>query len=343
MHQLLKRRLATAAIAAAGAAAFLLLSLPIPFLLGPMFLCLISALGGVRLEGMGWLGSAFRTVLGVAAGASITPDVMQAVPEMALSLMVLPVFVICTALASYPLMRRGFGFDPVTSYYGAMPGGLQDLVVFGEEAGANVRVLSLIHATRVLFIVSIAPFILGHVWGVDLLARPGVDAADSPPLQIVLLIAAGLGGWAIAKHLNIFGSSIIGPMVLTAVLSLSGIITQRPPAEMIWACQFVIGIGVGAKYAGVTWAELRQVVVAGIANGAALAAVSAVFILGVIASGLAPSLEAFLAFLPGGQGEMVVLAIIAGADLTYVVLIHIFRVALVVMLAPVLMKRLLKG
>ena len=214
MSGLLKRRLFTACIAAAGVGLFLWFSLPIPFLLGPMFLCLIFALGWARLEGMGVLGSAFRTVLGVAAGASITPDVIGAVPGMTLSLAVLPVFVLCTALVSYPLMRKGFGFDPVTSYYGAMPGGLQDLVVFGEEAGANVRALSLIHATRVLFIVSIAPFILGHVWGVDLLARPGADAADSPPMQIVLLIAAGLGGWAIARRLNIFGASIIGPMVL---------------------------------------------------------------------------------------------------------------------------------
>lgn len=338
-----QRRVTTTAIAAAGVAVFLVLQLPLPFLLGPMSLCLAAALGGARLEGLGVLGSAFRTVLGVAAGAAITPDVVQAVPGMALSLAVLPAFVLCTALVSYPLMRRGFGFDPVTSYYGAMPGGLQDLLVFGEEAGANARALSLIHATRVLFIVSIAPFVLGHVWGVDLLARPGVDAADSPPVQIVLLIAAGLGGWAIARRLNLFGASIIGPMVLTAALSLAGIITQRPPAEMIWACQFALGIGVGAKYAGVTWGELRRVVLAGIANGAALAAVSALFILGVAAAGLAPSLEAFLAFLPGGQGEMVVLAIIAGADLTYVVLIHIFRVALVVMLAPLLMTRLVRG
>ena len=112
MSGLLKRRLFTACIAAAGVGLFLWFRLPIPFLLGPMFLCLIFSLGGAQLEGMGWLGSAFRTVLGVAAGASITPDVMQAVPEMALSLAVLPVFVICTALVSYPLMRRGFGFDP---------------------------------------------------------------------------------------------------------------------------------------------------------------------------------------------------------------------------------------
>ncbi|MBY6140379.1 AbrB family transcriptional regulator [Leisingera daeponensis] len=334
----LRRRLFTACIALLGAGLFLWLRLPLPFLLGPMFLCLAFALGGAAMEGMGRLGTAFRTILGVAAGTSITPEAVAAIPGLALSLLFVPVFVATVALVSFPLMRRGFGFDRMTSYYCAMPGGLQDLVVFGEQAGANVRVLSLVHATRILLIVSAAPFLLDWIWQVDLLARPGRPSAELPPAQIGWMVFAGLAGWGMAHRLGVFGASIIGPMVLAASLSLSGIITGRPPAEMIWACQFFIGMAVGAKYAGVTWGELRRVVFAGSVNGVLLAAVSAVFILSVSASGIAAPLDAFLAFLPGGQGEMVVLAIIGGADLGFVVLHHILRVALVVTCAPLVLR-----
>jgi len=330
----------TAGIATIGVLFFWWFHLPLPFLLGPMFMCLVFALGGAQMLGMGQLGMAFRTILGVAAGASITPDVVSALPEMALSLMMVPVFVGCVALASFPLMRRVFKFDKVTSYYCAMPGGLQDLMVFGEAAGANLRALSLVHATRVLLIVSVTPFLLGTLWQVDLTSLPGSPARETPWQQVAWMIFAGLAGWAIAKRLNILGASIIGPMVLTAGLSMSGILTQRPPAEMIWACQFFIGMAVGSKYVGVTWRELRRVVLAGVANGVLLATLSTVFILVVSGLAIAPALDAFLAFLPGGQGEMVVLAIIAGADLTYVVLHHILRIALVVMLAPTMMSRL---
>lgn len=336
----LRPRLLTAGIAGIGVLLFLWLRLPLPFLLGPMMMCLVFALGGARMLGMGHVGMAFRTILGVAAGSSITPDVMTALPEMVLSLALVPVFVVCVALASFPMMRHVFKIDKVTSYYCAMPGGLQDLMVFGEAAGANLRALSLVHATRVLLIVSVAPFVLDLLWQVDLLARPGSDASDTPLIQLAWMVFAGLAGWGIATRLNILGASIIGPMVLTAGLSLSGVITQRPPAEMIWACQFFIGMAVGSKYVGVTWRELRRVVLAGVANGVLLAMLSAVFILLVSSLAIAPALDAFLAFLPGGQGEMVVLAIIAGADLTYVVLHHILRIALVVMLAPVLLSRL---
>ncbi|MVO16673.1 AbrB family transcriptional regulator [Parasedimentitalea huanghaiensis] len=336
----LKPRLLTAVIALFGVMLFLWANFPLPFLLGPMLMCLLFALGGVKMMGMGQLGMAFRTILGVAAGSSITPDVVSALPKMAGSLMLVPVFVVSVALLSFPLMRHLFKFDKVTSYYCAMPGGLQDLMVFGELAGANLRVLSLVHATRILLIVSVAPFVLNMLWQVDLLARPGSNASDTPLTQLAWMAFAGLAGWGVAARLNILGASIIGPMVLTAGLSLSGIITQRPPAEMIWACQFFIGMAVGAKYVGVTLGELRRVVLAGIANGVLLASVSAVFILAVSGLAIAPALDAFLAYLPGGQGEMVVLAIIAGADLTYVVLHHILRIALVVILAPLLLSRL---
>lgn len=335
---ILKRRLTTAGIAALGVILFLWLRLPLPFLLGPMFLCLAFALGGARMEGMGRLGIAFRTILGVAAGTSITPEAVAKLPELAVSLAIVPLFILSVALLSFPLMRRGFGFDRVTSYFCAMPGGLQDLVVFGELAGANLRALSLVHATRILLIVSAAPFLLGWFWEVDLLARPGRSSAEVAPDQIAWMVFAGLAGWGIAHRLRVFGASIIGPMVLAAGLSLSGVVTGRPPAEMIWACQFFIGLAVGSKYVGVTMAELRRVVLAGSVNGVLLAAVSAVFILTISAAGIAAPLNAFLAFLPGGQGEMVVLAIIAGADLGFVVLHHILRIALVVTCAPLALR-----
>ncbi|MEE2945103.1 MAG: AbrB family transcriptional regulator [Pseudomonadota bacterium] len=331
-------QLKTYGIGATGVLLFILLGLPLPFLMGPLVLCLIAALIGANLQMQKFLNFAFRTILGVAIGASITPDVLATVPRMATSLAIVPVFIVLIGLTSYPLFRKLFKLDPVTSYYGAMPGGLQDLLIFGEAAGGNVRALSLIHATRVLMIIGLAPIVLSAFWDVDLLARPGKAATETPPLQLALFVFAGLGGWWLAAKLKLLGATIIGPMILTTILSLSGIITQRPPAEMIWASQFFIAIGVGAKYVGLTWDEFKRYVFAGIVNGLQLALLSLIFIEVIVFFGVAPGLDAFLAFLPGGQSEMVVLAIIAGGDLTYVVLHHILRIVMIVSFAPVLLR-----
>ncbi|MTI17527.1 AbrB family transcriptional regulator [Rhodobacteraceae bacterium RKSG542] len=331
-------KLFTLGLSVPGVIAFYLLDLPLPFLLGPMFACLLGALAGLPLAGMGQVGTAFRTILGVAAGSALGPSVVARLPDLAASLAFVPLFVAVVFCLAYPLLRRGFGFDPITSYYSAMPGGLQDQAVYGEEAGADMRTLSLIHATRVLFIVSIAPFFMQHYWQVDLTQQPGASSADVPLEQILILIASGLIGWKIAAYFKVFGSSILGPLVLTAILTLSGIITIRPPAEMIWAAQLFIGLSVGAKYTGITFNELRHFVLAGVTNAILLAAVSALFIAAISYLGIAPALDAFLAFLPGGQGEMLVIALIAGADVTYVLLHHIFRLAIVVTCAPILFR-----
>jgi len=331
----IKDRGMTLVFAAVGAGVFVWLSLPLPMLLGPMAICLVAALAGANLKGMGQVGIFFRTFLGVAVGSTITPDVVARLPEIGASLMFVPLFVLAIGMVGYPLLRYGFGFNHPTAYYASMPGGLQDMLVFGEEAGGDVRALGLIHATRVLVILTIAPIVLTLLWQLDLTQPPGAPASTLDPWQIVLMVVAGVVGWKGAERAGLFGASILGPMILTAILSLSGVITHRPPAEIIWASQFFIGIAVGVKYAGITTRELKLDVAAGLAFSAAIAGVAGAFIYGIGASGIAPPLESFLAYLPGGQAEMTVVAIIAGADLSFVVTHHILRIFVVILFAPV--------
>src|SRR5690606_25951606 len=135
-------------IAALGTFAFWTTGLPLPFLFGPMLACLITALLGAPLRGAGQVSVGARTILGVAVGASVTPDLIGLLPQMALSVALIPLYILCIGVIGVPFFRRVCGFDPVTSYYAAMPGGLQDMVIFGTEAGGDGRALSLIHATR---------------------------------------------------------------------------------------------------------------------------------------------------------------------------------------------------
>jgi uncharacterized protein len=189
------RRIATAAIAAAGVLVFWRLGLPLPFLLGPLAACLIAALAGAPLRDMGWVGRAMRVVLGIAVGASVTPELVDRLPEMAWSVALVPVFVLVIGGLGYPFFHRFLGYDRPTAYFAAMPGGLQDMLVFGREAGGNLRTLSLIHATRVLVIVSLAPLLITGVWGLPLSNAPGAPAREVPLVEMALMALAGGAGW----------------------------------------------------------------------------------------------------------------------------------------------------
>lgn len=332
--RLVIRRATTLGLALAGVGLFTLLGLPLPFLFGPMAACLIAALAGAPLKGMGSISVLARTILGVAVGASITPEVVGRIPQMAGSVALVPIYVVVIGLIGVPFFRR-MGYDPVTSWYAAMPGGLQDMVIFGTEAGGDGRALALIHATRVLAIVTLAPVILTTLYGAGLTGAVGAPIGALPPGELALMAAAALIGWKGAERIGLFGASILGPMIVTAALSLSGLIHHRPPAEAIWAAQLFIGIGIGVQYVGVTLRELRSFILSGLAFVVVLALLTAIFTEIVTLTGLADPVEGFLAFAPGGQAEMTVLALVAGADLGFVILHHLTRIVVVILGAPV--------
>lgn len=317
-----------------GAAAFYLLQLPLPFLFGPLAACLLGALLGTPLKGVSSVSKIGRVILGVAVGASITPAVMHQLPSMALSVALVPLYTLLITLIGVPYFYRIVKLDRATAYYAAMPGGLQDMVVFGIEAGADPKALSLIHATRVLIIVVSAPILVSHFFGVSLSNPIGVPASTIPVTELVLLSVAGLLGWKIAERLGLFGATILGPMLLTAALSLLDLTHARPPTEALFFAQLFIGIGIGVHYSGIRLKEVARLLVSAVVFVIILACLAAIFALVIAYFGLGGALEGFLAFAPGGQAEMTILAIIVGADLGFVVVHHLTRMILVILGAP---------
>jgi len=325
------------ALGAAGLGVFVFaqLDLPLPWLLGPILACLLAALLGVPLGGIGWLNNAMRTILGVAVGATLTPAVISGVPAMWPTLLMVQVMVALIGALGVPYFKRLCGYDFPTAYYASMPGGLQDMILFGEEAGANVRALSLIHATRVMVIVVTLPFLMRGIWDLDLSRPPGDPAISIPPQELIVMVVCAAVGWRVAKWIGLFGASILGPLILTAAVTLAGGLHYRPPAEAIWAAQFFIGMSIGSKYAGVTLTEVRRDLVAALGFCAILILLTVVFVEVIYQMGLAPGLEALLAFAPGGQAELTVLALIVGADMAFVVAHHVLRIFTVIMGAPI--------
>ena len=209
------------------------------------------------------------------------------------------------------------------------------MILFGTEAGGSARALSLVHATRVFVIVSLMPLLITGIWGLPLDAPPGVPAVAIPVKDMAIMALCGWLGWTLAARMKLFGAPILGPMVAAAIASLAGLLEARPPAEAILAAQFFVGLGVGVHYVGVTVEELRRVILAALGYCVILAVISLIFAEIVALSGAAPQLEALLAFAPGGQAEMVVLAIVAGAEMPYVVTCHLLRLVVVIIGAPV--------
>lgn len=338
----MKQQLSTIAICLACGVVLNGLGAPLPFLFGSLGGCLIGALLGIDLKGIPICSTVSRTILGVAIGTSLSWALVLAIPSYLTTLALIPLYVVLIALCGIPYFRRVFGYDLPTAFYAAMPGGLQDMVIFGIEAGANPRSLSLIHATRVLVLVTAAPLVLVYFFDLHLNRPLGDPIAALPLSELALLFGIGILGWQVCKRIGMFGASVLGPLLFSAPLALAGILTHRPPQEAILVSQFFIGLGIGVHYKGITIAELRRDILAALGYLVILTCIAGGTIFIAIELSNLRSADLFLAFWPAGQAELAVLSLAAGSNLGVIVLHHLVRIILVIMGAPVVSAKALK-
>ena len=248
---------ATLIVALGAGFVFMRLGAPLPWVLGPIAICLLGALFGVVEKPPRWVIESARAMLGFAVGAAFTPAAVAALPGYAPSLAMVPVFLIIACGVGYVFFRRIAKFDRPTAFYSSAPGGLQDLGGFGEAAGGNLRALALAHATRVLLIVYFLPFWIEGVMGEAIGARApsSVAVTDMAAFDWLALFACcGFGYWA-AKRLKLAGAGVVGPMIVSALVHATGLVETKTPAELMIGAQLVLGATIGCFFVGLTVRE----------------------------------------------------------------------------------------
>lgn len=316
--------------------------LPLPWMLGPMIGNTIAAMFGVPIKGPDALRPFVMPVIGVMLGSSVTMALFSQLGDWVLTLLLLPVFLLIAASLSYAVYRRIGGYDAVTAFYSAMPGGLNEMLIMGAEAGADEQRIALAHAARVLIVIFFVVMFFWLVLGVTSTGSVGwVGVDDLTFIDYAILSVCAIAGIWIGNLLRIPAAPVFGPMLLSGIAHVAGWVTVAPPTILIILAQIVIGTVIGARFVGVAPKE--------IARDLTLAVVSAVGML-VIAVGFAEIItlqtgmslsQAFLAYSPGGLTEMSLLSLAMGQDVTYVSLVHLIRITLVIAIAPFVFGRVL--
>jgi membrane AbrB-like protein len=327
-------------VAAAGGLLFVWLALPLPWLLGALTVVLVLSVTGRPIEQPQALVLPVRSLLGVAIGSSFTPDLIGKAGAATVSLLLLiPYTVLITLMGTFLLVRLA-RFDRATAFFSSAPGGLADMMLYAQDAGANIRRVTLIQAARVLVIVFALPFWLQFIGGLPL---GGAVPKTLHIWQLTLGDAAVIAflawaGWRIADRLGLVGGSIVGPMVLSALAHGAGLTDAKVPVEIIVLAQVTFGIVIGAQFKGISLSEFVTTLSWGLAFA---------FLLVIAAGGMAISVAALtgldptsllLSYAPGGQNEMAVMGLILGIDVAIVALHHLLRVLMVVVGAQLVLQ-----
>lgn len=310
--------------------------LPLPWLLGAMIGTTVAAVTGAPIRGPNKLRPIVIPVIGVMLGSGVTSDILQRMLVFWPALVLMVPFLAVSAAVSYVIYRFLGRFDPVTSFFCAMPGGLNDMMILGEQGGGDSRRIALAHATRILLVITFVVLFYGLILGVESDADSGARFVPLKMLSasdwIILGACAAIGG-PLAKRINLPAPQIVGPMILSGVAHGVGLVHVAPPTILVAVAQIVVGTVVGCRFLGASVQEIGREVLLGGGSTLAMIGVAIVFALGVTAMSGDPLELSFLALSPGGLTEMSLLALAMGQDVIYVSTIHIARISLVIALA----------
>ena len=112
---------------------FYLASLPLPWMLGAMFINIIAALLRLPVAGPTKLRPTVAVVIGVMLGSSFTPTIFDQIIYWVPSLIFMALYLFVTGLVIIPYYRKVAGFDLSTAYFAGMPGGLMEMMIIGKE------------------------------------------------------------------------------------------------------------------------------------------------------------------------------------------------------------------
>jgi len=249
------------AIGVAGGMAAYFGGLPLPWMLGPMIANTVAAMVRAPIAGPDPLRIYVIPIIGVMLGAGVSAQMFGLLGSWLVTLLLLPVFLACAAGISYAVYRRIGGYDPVTAFYSAMPGGLNEMLILGAEAGGDERRIALAHAARVLIIIVFVAIFFGLFVGVSSGGRGAqqwIGLYQITALDYLVLGLCALFGVVLGKRLGLPAAPVFGPMILSGIAHVAGWVTVAPPTLFVIAAQITIGTIIGTRFIGATLAEIRR-------------------------------------------------------------------------------------
>lgn len=336
LHRFPYRRFATALLLGlVGGWVFVLLKLPLPWMLGPMTICTLAAIVSAPVAAPPVIRPPMTVVIGVLLGASFTPELIRQAPLWLPSVAGLVVFMAACAVLCVTFFRRVGGFDRTTAYFAGMPGGLVEMVTVGEEKGGDARMIALVHSARILLVVLSLPFVVQWIEGVPLGGRrtAGMSLLDTPLASDLWLIACGLVGILLGQILRLPAKYLLGPMLATAIVHVTGISDFHPPAEIVIVAQLVLGVTIGCRFVGTPSRLILRVLALSVGSTIILLGLTVLFAWLVSRFSGYGMVPLMLAYSPGGLAEMSLVALALKIEVAFVAAQHIIRIFLVMVLA----------
>src|SRR5260370_772558 len=239
------------------------------------------------------------------------------------------------------LLIAAVGWDGLSALLGASPGSMAQVMALSAEFGADVRGIAIVHVMRVLLIVLGLPAGLA-LFGSTVEPVVSTRGATEPSLVelAILLTASGLSALAMLR-IRFPGGLLFGAMAGSAFLHGTRLIHVSLPCCAGSAAVLTLVAVAGARFANPSPKILLTYLAAAFGSFAVAVALAASFALVVVALLPFRIADVIVAFAPGAQDTMMVLALEMHLDPVYVGAHHLARFLAVSFSVAVVARRLI--
>jgi membrane AbrB-like protein len=336
----LMRAAETLLIAAVGGVGFHLIGFPGGLVSGSMLTVAVAALAGRPMTVPVILARLCFIMVGILLGAVVTPETLRGVATWPLSVAILVVAAICMMTATACYLRWVHGWDSLSALLGASPGSMAQVMALSAEFGADVRGIAIVHVLRVLLIVLGLPAGLALFGStVEPIVSPR-GAAESSFAELATLVTVSTLIALAMSRARFPGGLMFGAMAGSGFLHGADLVHVSLPWWAGSAAMLTLGAVAGAKFANTGPRLLLSHLGAAFGSFAVAVSVAASFALLVAALLPFRIADVIVAFAPGAQDTMMVLALAMHLDPVYVGAHHLARFLAVSFSVAVVARRL---
>jgi len=282
-------------------------------------------------------------VVGILLGAVVTPQTLRGFATWPASVALLIVASLIMMLATTSYLRAVHRWNALSALMGASPGSMIQVIALSTELGANLRAIAIVQTMRVLLLTVGIPSGLA-LFGLVAPAMPvarGPAGMSSLPEMLIVVVVATAAAFAMAR-LKFPGGFLFGAMAGSGVLHGSGLVQAVLPWWIGSAAVIVLGAVVGSRFANTTFRLFVRYLGAAFGSFAVSLSVATLFVLIVTQFFPFPIANVVVAFAPGAQDTMMVLALALHLDPVYVGAHHVARFLVVTFSVAVIGRRIAK-
>jgi len=338
------RTLETLSIGAVGGTTLTWIGFPAGLITGSLLAVALAALAGRPVMVPVPLSRVISVLVGISLGAVVSPETLKGLVTFPLSVAVMVVSTLCMIAATTCYLRLVHGWDAQSALLGASPGALAQVMVLSAEYKADLRAIAIVQTVRVVALTVGIPSglaLFGLTASGGIMARLGSGFASLIELVVLVVVssASALAIW----RLRLPGGLLFGAMLGSGVLHGGGFMAAALPWWVASAAVIGIGAVTGSRFANTDPRTLLRFLGAALGSFAVAISIASAFVLALTAISSVRIADAVVAFAPGAQDTMMVLALAMHLDPVYVGALHLSRFLLVSLLVPFLVHRLRRG